>query len=417
MVDGQRHRHQRARGDGAVADDGLLRRGADSEDRRLRRVEHGGELLDPEHPEVGDRKGAALEVALGQLAVACALDEVGTGRGRLGEREPLGLPDDGDHEARRRGDGEADVRGREAQERLLGELDVDVAVAHQRHRGDLRQQVGDGDAHAGVELARAFDELVRERHVGGDGELEDGHLPRRRQPPRDRLADPRQRHRLDPLGPLHFRHGAWHRTGLLRPCLGALDVLRDDASLRTGPLERGQLDSAFARDSPGERARLDAIAAVRLWMSCHTFVTAAAARRVRCGRGGRGGLCGRNVGVLVLWPGTGRVCAGRVRNGLAFVPDHGDRLADRDLARLDGDLQQDAARLGFDLLRRLVGVDLEQRLALLDAVALRLQPLDDRARLHPLPEARQLHLTAHRGPFEAFQDGDADGRTGTARTS
>src|SRR4029077_9340103 len=75
--------------------------------------------------------------------------------------------------------------------------------------------------------------------------------------------------------------------------------------------------------------------------------------------------------------------------------DHGDRPADGYLPRRDGDLQEDAARLGLDLLRRLVGVDREERLALLDAVTLRLQPLDDRARLHPLPEARQLHLAAH----------------------
>src|SRR5439155_16336270 len=123
--------------------------------------------------------------------------------------------------------------------------------------------------------------------------------------------------------------------------------------------------------------------------------------RVRCGRGGRCRLCGRSVTVLVPWAGTRRVGARRVRNGLALVADDGDRLADRDLARLDGDLQQHAARLRLDLLRRLVGVDLEEWLALLDPVTLRLQPLRDRARLHPLPEARQLHLTAHGPPSSA----------------
>ena len=61
-----------------------------------------------------------------------------------------------DDEALRRGDGDPDVRGREAQQRVLGVLDVHVAVAHQRLRADLREQVGDGDrARPGSARARA----------------------------------------------------------------------------------------------------------------------------------------------------------------------------------------------------------------------------------------------------------------------
>jgi hypothetical protein len=83
---------------------------------------------------------------------------------------------------------------------------------------------------------------------------------------------------------------------------------------------------------------------------------------------------------------------------LALLADDRDRLADRDLAFLDGDLQQHAGRLRLHLLRHLLGVELVERLALLDLLALLLQPGDDRAGLHALAEPRQLDLSCHRGP-------------------
>ena len=70
-------------------------------------------------------------------------------------------------------------------------------------RADLREQVGDGDAHVGVELARALDQRVRLRHLDRDGELEDRHLPGLGEPAGDRAADVRERNRLDLVG-----HGA-----------------------------------------------------------------------------------------------------------------------------------------------------------------------------------------------------------------
>ena len=61
----------------------------------------------------------------------------------------------------------------------------------------------------------------------------------------------------------------------------------------------------------------------------------------------------------------------------------------------DDDLEQDAVEVGLDLLRHLVGVELVERLALLDGVALGLEPADDRAGLHALPEPGQLDLGRH----------------------
>src|SRR5439155_2849089 len=82
---------------------------------------------------------------------------------------------------------------------------------------------------------------------------------------------------------------------------------------------------------------------------------------------------------------------------LALFADDGDRAADLDLALAHLDLQQHARRLRLDLLGHLLGVELVERLALLDPVALALQPLDDRPGLHPLAEAGKLDLSCHSG--------------------
>ena len=94
----------------AVDDDGRLLDGADGEDRDLRRVEHGDELLDAEHAEVRDRERAALQVGQRQLAVARAADEIGAGAGDLLDAAPVGVADDGDDEPVRGRDRHADVR-------------------------------------------------------------------------------------------------------------------------------------------------------------------------------------------------------------------------------------------------------------------------------------------------------------------
>ena len=89
------------------------------------------------------------------------------------------------------------------------------------------------------------------------------------------------------------------------------------------------------------------------------------------GRGGAAflavGLAGGRLGGLL---GALRARPVGDRDLLALLADHRDGLADGNLALLHGDLQQHAARLGLDLLRDLVGVELVERLALLDAVAL-----------------------------------------------
>src|SRR5262249_19196107 len=148
------------------------------------------------------------------------------------------------------------------------------------------------------------------------------------------------------------------------------DVLGDDAALWACAPNHREVDSPLARDPPGERGRLDP--------------PTVAVRRGRCGRlrlryRGRLGL-GLRWGRRRFFPRR----LGDLRHLLPLLADDGDRPADRHFALVDSDLQQHARGLGLDLLRDLVRVELIERLTLLDALSLSLEPLDDRPRLHPL---------------------------------
>ena len=74
----------------AVADDDAFLGRAHGEDRGLRRIEDGDELLDAVHAEVRDRERAALEVLAAELAVAGAPTTSARARGDLGDGVPLG---------------------------------------------------------------------------------------------------------------------------------------------------------------------------------------------------------------------------------------------------------------------------------------------------------------------------------------
>ena len=129
-------------------------------------------------------------------------------------------------------------------------------------RADLGEQVGDGDADVGVELARALDQRVRLRHVDRHGELEDGHLPGLGQPAGDRPADARERNRLDLVG-----HAEPERPALA-PGRGAARRRRpmlarstSSATIRPSgpvPVRPTELEPALARHPARERRGLDA---------------------------------------------------------------------------------------------------------------------------------------------------------------
>ncbi len=285
------------------------------------------------------------------------------------------------------GDCEADVRGRVELDRVLRERGVHLAVAHQGDRADLGQDVGHGRPLVRVALEEQGAELLRLRHVGRHRDLECGDRPRLGQAARDRLS---QRRQLDALD-LALRSGRRRGGRCLRRRRrdrGPLDVLRDDPALRAGAGQSRQVDPSLARDPPRERRRLDPAA-------------------VPGGRDG-GGLrhssrraLRRDRHLLARRRFLHRLRAGPFRDGLPRLADVGDRGADRHLALGDDDLQQHAGRLRLDLLRHLVGVELEQRLTLLHLIALGDEPADDRSCLHPLAQPGKDDLASHGRPSSA----------------
>ena len=91
------------------------------------------------------------------------------------------------------------------------------------------------------------------------------------------------------------------------------------------------------------------------------------------------------------------VCAARNvgRRLLAWLQEPRDRLADgNDVALFCGDAAKNPVALRFDLDHRLVGLDLEQHLALLDLISLLLLPRDQLARFLRHLERRHHHAMA-----------------------
>ena len=205
---------------------------------------------------------------------------------------------------------------------------------------------------------------------------------------RDRAPDRRERHDLG-----LERRGAGRRVRGRGGC--ALHVLGDDAPLGTGSGQAGELDAALAGDPARERRGLDSA------VGGSSFL--------RFGLRLVGGRLSSLLSLL-LARGPGRALLLRVLvhllrvlflrlDGLTLLADDRDPLADCDLRTLLGEnLEERPARLGLDLLGHLVGVELVERLALLDRVALGLQPADDRPGLHALAEPREADLNCHCAP-------------------
>src|SRR5215218_8928882 len=209
-----------------------------------------------------------------------------------------------------------------------------------------------------------------------------------------------------------------------------LDVGLDDAPAGSGALERGEVDALLARDRPpavalGRRGALGlggpaaaavaaaavATAAVRrggrlrlalfllLLLGGGLIVAVAAGRVLGLGLGLvlgrllllglrlRGGSAARGVAVgrgLLL----GAAVRRRLRGRAAALADSGDDLADGERRALLGDDLEGPVGVGLVRHRRLVGLDLDELLALGDIVAVGLEPLEDRALLHGVGQAR-----------------------------
>src|SRR5207248_3521891 len=210
----------------------------------------------------------------------------------------------------------------------------------------------------------------------------------------------RQRHPLDVAGGNGSGRGGRARAARG----GALDVLGDHSALGACSLERSELDSALARNPACERRGLDArtrAVALRRLTDLSDLLGSrrlAAALTLRLARGAGRSFLLRGLLDLLRRRGLDG------RDVLALLTNDRDRRAHVGVAFCDRDLEQDAGGLGLDLLGHLVGVELVERLALLDLVALGLEPLDDRPGLHALAETREFHFVshAHSGPVSGI---------------
>ena len=341
-------------------------------------------MLDAVHAEVRDRERAVLEILLRQLGLARR-----AGRARLA-RLRSGRATCARH-SRMTGTMRPRSVATASPTFAFGKIRISSSANcafTSRCRSsaiadELRQDVGDGH----LLVAQPLAEGQRARHVGGHRDLEGGCFPGLRQ------AAARSCCRIEVSGTTSASSGAAPTVAWAGVGGGALDVLGDDAALRARAGEALQVDAALAGDAAGERRGLDAAVDPRGCASAAGSSSAAASRPRS--RSSSRACAGRAFLLRVLVDfdlGLGL----RVGDVLALLADDRDPLADLDLLTLAGeDLEQHAARLGLDLLGHLVGVELVERLALLDLVALGLQPADDRPGLHALAEPRKADVNRH----------------------
>ncbi len=218
-------------------------------------------------------------------------------------------------------------------------------------------------------------------HVDLDVDQEVGHgCPGLGHPPCDRLLSAAQL--LDAHSALRRAGG---RLGSRRRCrgcrgwrrrlAGGLDVGLDHASPRPAALHVCQLDPKVSSHAAGH------------WRGVLPSIPIRRGARLRWRRPRRFGSAraDRERDGALLRAGARERLAPTVARGVAEVGDHG---ADRERVALACDDRQHAVGVGGVGHRRLVGLDLDDLLAAPHAVPLGLQPVQDRAFLHRVRQAR-----------------------------
>ena len=235
---------------------------------------------------------------------------------------------------------------------LHGDPDVVAIEVEDRVAVEARVQLRELDERVGARLHDCREEAL-ERNVLEVTLLHPGHGWHLAMRPGHVLGD----HAADASQGLASAFGARARRGRSHV------VLRDPAA-RPGARDLGEVDTELLRDPTDDRSRLHA---PRI--------------RDRSGGGLRGNGCGRRS-------------------------DHGhrlSRLADHDELRADGgdvtlrheDLQHRAGVRRRDLDRRLVGLDLDERVVLGDLLPLGDEPAGDLALREPLAEVGKLERARH----------------------
>ena len=409
---------------------------ADAQDRDLARGDHRGEEVDAEAAQGADGEGAALELGQGQLSGAGGLGQPSGLGGHGGQRQPVGVLEDRDHQALLEGDGEADVDLGLDVDRVVADRGVEARVFAQGERGGPDDQVGDG-RHLHGRLLPLLLELGPQRHRGVHGglgaERELGHLLQAGvHPGGDDAAHPGEgddawlvlagvpsgaavlsgrwpgpggpRRRYVRAAHLAARAGAGH-GGEVDAGRGGVPAhqRRDGSGAGGGDGGRGGRrvqhvggDDAAARAGAGQQRDVDA-ALAGYPAGVGRGEQPPVAGRGRSG-GGRCGGCFRSGSGWLLAGGAGWPLAGGSRRLFAGLQEPADQGAGRQFrARLDRRVEQ-AGPLRLDLDVHLVGGQPQQRVARLDRGAGRDEPLLDQPVLHGQPQLGDQDLDGHVSP-------------------
>ena len=369
----------------------------------MRRVDDGGEFLDPEHAHVGDGESAALEFIGFQFPGAGAGGEVAHFAADGQQSLLIGAAHDGRDQPIGDGDSDADIDIVIKHHAVIGPTGVDLGNTAQRGGGGLDDEIVDGEeirsrliARGGFRVQLLLDGDHRvEFDVHRDIEMRDARFGLG-QAAGDHLAYRTVRH--DPVRRADGRRGLsgggrldrrlGHRGG--GAFLSRLDVRAHDASVGAAALHRRQIDPGLKRHPPRQRRRehpsplLDVRGHGGHGGNCRGGRHhRSGSGRHRHGRRRRGGWAG----------GGGR----RLRHGLAFFNQHGDRGID--LHALGAVLHEDAAKHArvhrLDLHRGLVSFDLGDHVARLDRIAFFFQPARQRALGHGRAEGGHQNVGGH----------------------
>src|SRR5918994_769783 len=375
VVAGERELHDRPDLHLAVARDRPRRHLADGQDGGLRRVDDGDEPLDAEHAEVGDAEGARGELGRRDRAGAHALGQRAGVAGDLAERLGVRVEDRRHDERVLAGDGDADVHARVELELAVAVRAVGPRELTQGERGGLDHEVVEGRCDAA--LSGGALELLAEVDRGG---------------------------LLLALAALVL--GRRRLLGLVAVLRGGLDVGLHDPPARPRALQGAEVDPELPRHPARDRRGLHAPVAAAAVTALVALAFGLLGRDRRglaglllaglllVGRLGRVlaapaglalGACGLRLLLGLL--GVAALVAGRRLVVVAALADLRDRRAHGQGVALLGD---DLERPGLVGLVRHVGLirlDLDELLAALHGVAVRLQPLEDRALFHGVGQA------------------------------
>ena len=139
-----------------VADDRALGDRADSEDRRLRRVDHRGEAVDAEHPQVGDGEGRPRELRRRDLPIPHPLRQRPRVRGDLSQVLLVRIEDRRHHQRVASGHGDPDVHPRVELKPPIPISPIGPRMLPQRQRTSLDHHVVERGHHIAL-LRPSFD--------------------------------------------------------------------------------------------------------------------------------------------------------------------------------------------------------------------------------------------------------------------